>query len=354
MTWRQNGSQMGKLAILAVLLVAGGVLLGMAGCGFKAQFSPKAVEVIQPAGEFALNSPNGLAVGKNGEVLVADTWHNRIVMLGGKDKAKVIGGSTSAEAKLGFADQVKFQRAGTEASVTGGTGPSTSLKMTDVSEVKFSYPYGVALDGAGNIYVSDTWNHRIQKLSPEGEPLAKWGEYGAEANNFSYPWGIAVDKLGNIFVADSANSRIIKDSQKGRQLLVIGKEGKQEGQFHLPLAVALDGQGNIYVTDTGNNRIEKLDAMGKYLLGWGKRGDQPGEFNKPTGIAVDSKDRVYVVDSLNHRVQVFDAAGKLLAVFGKRGKTQGEFEQPIAVAIGPNDKIYVLDWGNNRIQVFQP
>ena len=130
---------------------------------------------------------------------------------------------------------------------------------------QFKSPSGVAVDGAGNLYVADSGNHRIQKLSPTGEPLAQWGTEGSAAGQFFQPGGVAVDSDGNIYVADGSlfggpNSRIQQLSANGEPMAEWGTRGSAPGQFRAPQGIAVDGVGNIFVADTLNDRIQKLTA----------------------------------------------------------------------------------------------
>lgn len=125
-------------------------------------------------------------------------------------------------------------------------------------EFQSSTPVGLAVDPEGNIYVPDTGNDRIQKLSPTGAPLAQWGTAGTGAGQFDWPEGIALDAKGNIYVADTRNDRIQELSPAGQPLAQWGHTGTGAGEFVNPAAVAFDNRGNLYVADTGNNRIQKL------------------------------------------------------------------------------------------------
>jgi hypothetical protein len=178
----------------------------------------------------------------------------------------------------------------------------------------FGETRGIALDNSGNIYVADSGNGRIQKLSPEGVPLAQWGGYGSGPGQFLTPGpcGIALDNSGNIYAADSGNCRIQKLSPEGAPLA-------QWGGYGCPYAVALDGAGNIYVADTFGDRIQKLSPEGVPLDQWGSSGSEPGQFLAPSGITVDSAGNMYVVDLYNYRVQKLSPNGEVLAVVGAIG-----------------------------------
>ena len=186
-------------------------------------------------------------------------------------------------------------------------------------------PRGVAVDAAGNIYVADTMNHRIQVFDAAGTPRLMIGSLGSDAGQFNEPRGIAVDRAGNIYVADTWNARIVKLDPEGNVVAIWGEgredfgdgrrasptDGSEQGNaaetlgLFGPRAVAVDAQGNVYIADTGNKRVVVTDSDGAYLYQWGYAGAAAGQFNEPIGIAVDPNGRVYVGDTWNGRVQVF-------------------------------------------------
>jgi len=135
--------------------------------------------------------------------------------------------------------------------------------------------------------------------------LTAWGSYGSGDGQFFYPFGVAVDSAGNVYVADSYNYRIQKFDAGGTYLAKWGSYGAGEGQFSGPWDVAVDSAGNVYVADTGNDRIQKFDAGGTFLAQWGSYGEGEGQFSYPSGLAVDGAGNVYVADSWNHRIQKF-------------------------------------------------
>ena len=217
---------------------------------------------------------------------------------------------------------------------------------------QFDHPYCIALDEAGNVYVTDFNNDRVQKFSSEGQFLFKWGSSGDGDGQFNGPLGIAVDAIGNVHVVDIGNNRIQKFSSDGRFLLKWGSQGTEEGQLQSPTTIAIDGFDNVYVTERLNHRVQVFDTNGRFLRMWGTRGDGDGEFEDPEGIAVDGAGNVYVADTSNHRVQVFDPNGRFLLKWGTRGDGDGEFEFPYGIAVDGSGLVYVADRGNHRAQVF--
>jgi DNA-binding beta-propeller fold protein YncE len=221
----------------------------------------------------------------------------------------------------------------------------------------FDYPQGLTTDGGGNVYVADTHNNRIQKFTSEGNFVVQWGKLGVKPGDFNSPYSVAVDQGGNVYVADAHNDRIEKFSADGAFLMEFGESGTGPGQLDLPKSVALDRAGNIYVADTSNKRIQKFSVEGKYIEEWGSYGKRPGQFDIPHDVAVDPWGNVYVADadgpSHNNRIQVFFNDGTLATLWGRLGAGPGEFNFAARVAVDPTGlNIYVCDASNNRIQLF--
>ncbi len=218
---------------------------------------------------------------------------------------------------------------------------------------EFGYIEGIAADSAGNVYVSDTDYHRIQKFDSNGTYLAKWGTFGSGDGQFNYPYGITVDSVGNVYVVDSSNQRIQKFSSTGTYLSQFGGvEGSGDGQFFYPNGIAIDQSGNFYVADVGNRRIQKFDSNGTYLAKWGTQGSGNGQFQGPTDVATDPAGNVYVADTNNHRIQKFSNTGAYLTQWGTRGSGNGEFDYPEGVTTDFAGNLYIVDNGNERIQKF--
>ncbi len=217
---------------------------------------------------------------------------------------------------------------------------------------KFYNPYGVAIDSAGNIYVADTLNNRVQKFNSSGALLVMWGTLGSGNGQFNNPYGVAVDSAGDILVTDSGNNRIQKFDSNGAYLTQWGSSGNGNGQFSSPFGLVVDATGNIYVADRSNHRIQKFDSAGAFLTKWGSTGSGDGQFNQPRGVAVDSLGNVYVADRSNNRVQKFDTNGTFLTKWGSSGSGDGQFSLPFSVTVDNADNVYVSDTYNSRIQKF--
>lgn len=217
------------------------------------------------------------------------------------------------------------------------------------------FPEDLAADGVGNVYMVDEWNSHVLTYDNEGNLLATWGSFGWEDGQLYYPTGIAVDAEGNSYIVPySSVSRIQKFDPEGNFLAGFGNDGSGNGQYDRVGGIAVDESGKVYVADTGNSRIMKYDTRGNLLATWGTWGLGYGEFDGLTGIAVDAAGNVFVLDQGNSRVQEFDPSGKFLTTWGTPGSGTGEFANPEGIAAGRLGNIYVVDTENHRIQQFGP
>ncbi|OGO32167.1 MAG: hypothetical protein A2Z16_02270 [Chloroflexi bacterium RBG_16_54_18] len=178
---------------------------------------------------------------------------------------------------------------------------------------QFQRQRDLALGPDGSLYVADSENHRIQHLSPDGEVLQVWGQFGditqgqAPAGSFNQPWGIAVAPDGSVYVTDTWNHRLQKFTPDGEFISMWGYFGQAETPqaFWGPRDVAVDSNGRVFITDTGNKRVVVFDGQGNFLTEFGTTGSNLGEFDEPVGIAIDQAGRVFVADTWNQRIQVF-------------------------------------------------
>ncbi len=208
---------------------------------------------------------------------------------------------------------------------------------------QFNQPQDIAVDGAGDVYVVDSGNQRIQKFDMDGNFLLTWGFgvatgtavfeictaamaycqagiFGNSNGQFKNPSGVAVDSANQVYITDSTNSRVQKFDSNGNFLMTWGVSGSGNGQFGFPIGVATDSADNIYIADAKpNHRVQKFDSNGNFLMAWGSPGSGNGQFDAPRGIAVDREDNIYVVDTNNHRVQKFDSLLTLYLLLRKEG-----------------------------------
>jgi tripartite motif-containing protein 71 len=225
-------------------------------------------------GQFS--APTGIAVDNAGVVYVTDTDNNRIQKF---------------DATGGFISQWG----------TAGSGDG-----------QFQFPRGIAVDNAGGaLYVVDQHNHRIQKFNLTGDFLLAWGVYDppdgtrGDPGEFDLPTGVALDSGGRVYVTDTYNNRVQKFSSGGSFLGQWGTAGNGSGQFNYPTGIAIDPADNVYVADSNNHRIQQFDTAGIYQSRWGTFGSGNGQFFTPGGVATGGPGEVYVADTANHRVQKF-------------------------------------------------
>jgi DNA-binding beta-propeller fold protein YncE len=220
-------------------------------------------------------------------------------------------------------------------------------------------PTGLAVDSAGNLYVADGRNNRVQQFDDSGIPMMVLGAGGDKEAQFSEPWGVAVDGQGNVYVADTWNHRIQKyDSdfnlvkEWGKPFTEVGVRPPEPGEFFGPRAMAIDAEGNLLVVDTGNKRVAKFSLDGEPLGSFGEEGGGPGQFNEPVGIAVGANGDIYVADTWNLRVQHFDAAFNYIDEFTVKGWGNTEVTaKPYLVALA-DGRVIVSNPANGRIELY--
>jgi len=238
---------------------------------------------------------------------------------------------------------------------------------------QFQWPSGIKIDDQGNIYVADTWNNRIQKLSAQGDFILQWGGYGSADGDLylghddgvdvekDILTGIGLDSNGNVYVADTYNHRIQKFSSTGDFLAKWGTQGSGNGKFEKPAGLAIDSNDNVWVADTDNGRIQKFTPAGEYADSILVKGDLcDGAHGYPSGIFIDKKNElIYVSTSCPNDIQVYNLSDKTpadktpVSRTGGLGTGHGFFNSPYDIAVNDGGKIYVADQLNNRIQMLK-
>jgi len=286
---------------------------------------------------------------------------------------------------------------------TGSTSPSKVWVVSTLAgstegfdddvgaAAKFALPEGVAVDAAGNVYVADTYNHRIRKISTNGEVSTIAGgstsgsRDGAATENaqFNYPTGLALDSSGNVYVADQRNNLIRKISTNGQVSTIAGGSqgfldaAGRSAQFHYPTGLAVDSSGNIYVADQFNNRIRKIapaegesDRVVSTIAGSTQGSDDgagtAAKFYHPTGVALDSSGNIYVADYNNHLIrkiapaegesdrEVSTIAGGSTSGSADGAGTSALFNTPYGLVVDAEGNLYVADRNNHLIRKITP
>lgn len=219
--------------------------------------------------EHTNGKPTGLSIGRDGNVLVADTHYYRVLVYSPDGKLlRTIGG-------------------------THGQKPGEFGLVTDVVQ-----------DSQGNYYVSQYGEYdRIQKYSPEGQFLLYWGGHGSEPGQFVRPQNLAIDQNDHVWVADAGNHRIQVFDTEGRLLDLWGVEGSEPGELSYPYDIELASDGTVFVCEYGNHRVQHFTRDGRSLGCWGSPGRKEGQLHNPWALVIDGQGRLHVLDTNNHRVQ---------------------------------------------------
>lgn len=206
------------------------------------------------------------------------------------------------------------------------------------------------------LYVADFLGDYVVKLNPQdGAFLARFGQRGDGPGEFDAPSGIAVDGAGFVYVTEFYNHRVQKLTSSGVFVGQWGTDGRWNGRFHYPTDVAVSPTGEVIVADAYNHRIQVFAADGRYLrkwggIGYGLAGKWGGWFRLAKAVAVDSVANVYVADAFNRRIQKFSPDGRLLGTWGN-GPLNGRpvLKYAAGVAVAGNGTVYVSDFFENRI-----
>ena len=296
--------------------------------------------------EFRL--PNNLAVDHAGNIYVADTANDIIRKIAPDGTVSTLAGSSH---NRGSAD---------------GQG----------SAARFWAPFGVAVDAFGYVYVADTANNTVRKITPDGMVSTVAGLAGnpgdVDGTNFTArfrnPWGVAVDSLGNVFVADMSNDTIRKINTNGVVHTFAGKSGVlgnadgfgNDAHFNNPFAVAVDSSDNVYVSDSANAIIRKITPgrVVTTLAGIANfAGDLDGNgtdarFWNPQGLAVDRAGNVYVADTGNNAIRKISPQGVVttLAIPNDSSGNPIQLKGPGGVAVDAAGNIYIADTNNHCVR----
>lgn len=249
---------------------------------------------------------------------------------------------------------------------------------------QFNIPKGIDVDSAGNLYVADTFNHTIRRITSAGAVSTIAGSAGtqgdadgsAAAAQFSYPRDVVTDADGNVYVADTFNDKIRKITPAGvvSTLAGSGEAGSADGpgvsaSFNSPQGITIDADGNLYVADTSNDTIRKItpDGVVSTLAGSPQQfGSADGagaaaRFNGPGDMTIDADGNLYVIDA-GSTIRKITPAGEVSTLAGAAGVWGNEnglgaaarFRQPEGIALSDDGGLYVADTGNHAIRRVEP
>lgn len=278
-------------------------------------------------------APRGLKVAPDGSLYVADSRNHRIQHIAPDGSAINVWGS--------FADATA-----PNANAPGGT---------------FNEPWDVAIGSDGSIYVSDTWNHRVQKFTADGQFVKMWGYFGqAEAPEaFWGPRGLAVDKAGRVYVMDTGNKRVVIFDPDGNFIAQFGTPGFDKGQFDEPVGIAVAEDGSVYITDTWNQRIQVMvpDNTGMAFTAermWDVSAWEGQSLDNKPFIAVSpASGNIFITDPENPRVLEFDPQGTFIRGWGEYSASSEGFGLASGVAVAPDGSVWISDGTNNFLLKFE-
>lgn len=299
--------------------------------------------------------------------------------------------TTDAAGNVYFTDNAdarvrKIDAAGIITTITGNGVSAFSGEGVPATAARFMAPSGITNDGAGNIYIADNLNHRIRKIDNAGiiTTIAGNGTAGsvgdggpATAARLNAPYGIILDGAGNLYIADAGNNKVRKIDAAGMMSTVAGTgtagfsgDGLAATSANLsaPSSVAVDQYGNLYIGDAVNNRIRKVNNAGIIgtMAGTGTAGfagdggaASAAFLNRPLGIATDRIGNLFISDQYNHRIRKVSVGGTITTIAGTgtaaysgdgAAATLAEVNQTFGIIVDDTGNIFFSDWGNFRLR----
>ncbi|BFH60104.1 NHL domain-containing protein [Paenibacillus azoreducens] len=286
-----------------------------------------------PATSASLNNPYGLTIDSIGNLYISDYSNDCI-------------------RKVDISGKISTVAGGKGNGYSGDGGPATSAKL--------SYPDGVAVDSSGNLYIADKGNHRIRKVDTMGtiSTVAGTGVRGysgdegnAASAQLGSPAGVAVDWVGNLYISDTFNHRVRKVDTTGKISTIAGTDGPgywgdgvpaTSAILNQPIGIAVDHGGNVYIADRSNSRIRKVDTSGNIstIAGTGRynySGDggpaTSADLNCPYGMAIDRSGNLYIADVLNNRIRKLSLSAQTVVAFAGSSIPGVGMDDPITLTV---------------------
>ena len=307
--------------------------------------------------EAQLSFPSGVAVDNDGNVYISDYYSQRVR---------------------------RVDTTGTITTIAGSGEPGYGGDDGTAAEARLFFPWGVAADHAGNLYITDSGNHRVRRIDTTGTvaTFAGTGQPGfdqdvglAVETPLASPTGVAVDGSGNLYFSGPFNFPILRVDATGTMSEVAGTREPYDGpdderRLSRDRGIAADDVGNVYIANIDNNYIRRVDATGMVSViagtprkpGYGGDGGPAVEtqLSYPADVALDHDGNIYIADTGNHRIRRVDATGTITTIAGTGEPGYGgdggpaveaKLASPFALTVDSSGNIYVADLGNYRIRV---
>lgn len=308
------------------------------------------------------NKPSGVAIDSAGSFYIADSANHCIR---------------------------KITTAGVVTTFAGSTAGASGLVNATGTAARFNTPTGVAVDSAGNVYVADSLNMLIRRITSAGVVTTLAGGNGGvgpvdgtgAGAKFSQPQGITINTAGDLFVADTQHNAVRKVTSAGVVTTIAGSSSGNSGfedgtssaaRFAQPIGIAVDSSDTVYLADTNNNAIRKITSGGVVTTIAGSQVGASGlangsgtsaRFTQPSGISLDSAGNLFITDSTNNSIRKITSAGVVSRVAGSTSGIAGfldgigfssRFNQPYGILTDSSGNLYVGDYGNNAIRKIVP
>ncbi|MBI3038249.1 NHL repeat-containing protein [bacterium] len=236
--------------------------------------------------------------------------------------------------------------------------PSATIGRAGKGERQFIRPMGMGWDPTHKeLYVCDTGNDRVVRLSADGRFISQYGGFGVafgdsmeeREDSLNEPWDVAPGGFSNMYVADLNNNRICEfDAYKSFRGNLFPKKDDRQNRLDQPKGIVVDNENNVWAVDSRSDRVLKLSPSGVKLFELGGFGWSKWQFKDPSQVAVDPDGKIYVCDRGHRRIQVFDRFGSHLF------EIKDNLNSPVGISVDPDGLIWVSDDRTNEVSIFTP
>lgn len=267
------------------------------------------------SGPGALMDPSGISIDQMGDVYVVDTGNDRVQ---------------------------KFDTNGNLITLIGGFG---------WNKEQFNQPMAIWAENGLDVFITDSQNRRVQRFDNHLnflENINSITDRDGSILKFGYLWGITASPYGDLYISDTENDLLIKISALSRRGTIFGGFTYGRGDLVDPAGIAVSSNEEVFVCDNGNDRIVRFDSFGSFVSAFGRE-----YLLKPEGLDFGPNGRLLVTDTGHDRIVVFSIDGSFLQEFGVPGNGPGSFRDPRDLVYDGRGNLYILDSGNSRIQKFE-